>query len=128
MKKITIVMLLAAFFVMQISKGLVYAHSDDSLRDVVADSLYGGVAGALVGVATLAFVGEPGDHTSNIKVGAGIGMILGTIYGTMKVSRSVAKWEDGKMIVGLPAIQLDLGTSTEKNVPLWKLNIMELSY
>jgi hypothetical protein len=126
MKKMILVVLISLVFVT--SKGVVYAHSEDSLRDVVADSLYGGLAGALVGVATLAFVGEPEDHTDNIKVGAGIGMILGTVYGTMKVTRSVAKWDDGKMTVGFPAIQLDISGSTEKHVPLWKLNILELLY
>jgi len=120
--------LLSTIFVMQISTGAAFAHSQDSLQDVVTDSLYGGLAGAIIGVATLAFVDEPGDHADNIKVGAGIGVILGSIYGTVKVSRSVAQWENGTMTAQFPAVQLDVDASSNRVVPLWKLNLLHIAY
>jgi len=122
MQKITVIVLLAAVFVMQIFQGAAYAHEKDSLRAVVVDGLYGGVAGALVGVATMALADKPSEHKENIQIGAGIGVILGTIYGTVKVSRPLAKWEDGKMTAQLPAIQFDLDTAA------WKFDILHIAY
>ena len=133
MKKVTVAVLFA--IVMQISASIVHAQQpyrlniqkDDSLQRVVSDSLYGALAGALIGVATLAFVDEPKDKTDNIRVGAGTGLILGSIYGTMKVSRSFANLEDGKMTVQFPEIQIDPYALVDGNT-FWKANLLHISY
>ncbi len=43
--------------------------------------IYGTVAGALVGVATLAFASNPGDNLMNIARGASLGLYTGILLG-----------------------------------------------
>jgi len=52
---------------------------EDSINDmyVVAGS---GVGGAIIGLSTLSFVSEPGDHLKNILVGAALGVIGGVAF------------------------------------------------
>src|SRR5690606_31504694 len=39
-----------------------------------------GIGGAVLGLSTLSFVDEPGDHLPNIWTGAAIGVIAGVIF------------------------------------------------
>lgn len=105
----------------------VHAASSDSLGRIVTDSLYGGAAGALVGAATLAFVDKAGDHTDNIGQGAAIGVILGAIYGTMKVSGPLAEVKDGKMTVKIPVIQIAPDAS-RKGALIFNLDLVRFSF
>ncbi len=107
---------------------VVYAGRSDSLSEVVMDGLYGGLAGAIVGAATLAFVDRASEHEDNIKVGAGAGVILGTVYGTAKLSRALAEVKDGTMTVQLPAIQLTTDASVERGATSFNLNLFQLSF
>ena len=52
---------------------------EDSLADmyVVAGS---GLGGAVIGLSTLSFVEEPGDHLKNILVGAALGIMGGVAF------------------------------------------------
>lgn len=52
---------------------------EDSINDmyVVASS---GLGGAIIGLSTLSFVSEPGDHLKNILVGAALGVIGGVAF------------------------------------------------
>ncbi len=134
MRKATIAVLLT--LMIQISTDVVHAQQpyrldiqkEDSLQRVVSDSLYGALAGALIGVATLAFVEEPKNKVDNIRVGAGAGLILGSLYGIMKVSRSFANLEDGKITVQFPEIQLDPNASIEDSTLFWKANLLHIPY
>ncbi len=114
MKKIVAVIVFSVFVALLPVK-TVYAESD-SLKRILTDGLYGGAAGALVGAASLAFVDNAGDKTSNIGQGAAIGVILGVIYGTAKVSGAFAEVKDGKLLVDIPAIQLFSNTAVGVNV------------
>ena len=51
-------------------------YFEDSFRDI---SIIGAAAvgGAVLGLSTLSFVDEPGDHLKNVVVGAAVGIILG---------------------------------------------------
>lgn len=59
----------------------------DQMKEFLMSCAYGTAAGALVGVATLAFTDDPGSHMNNIARGAslglyaGIGMGLYLVYG-----------------------------------------------
>ncbi|MBI5746932.1 MAG: hypothetical protein HZA13_08010 [Nitrospirae bacterium] len=75
---------------------------DNAMREVFRDGFYGGLAGALVGGAILAFKDEPGDHLNYIAYGAAGGVLVGTIYGLASVSRAFAEVENGKVYVNLP--------------------------
>ena len=52
---------------------------EDSVNDmyVVAGS---GLGGAVIGLSTLSFASEPGDHLKNILVGASLGVIGGVAF------------------------------------------------
>lgn len=127
MKRIGAIVIFSVW-VMLLPVKTVYAASSDSLDRIVTDSLYGGAAGALVGAATLAFVDKAGDHTENIGKGAAIGIILGAIYGTMKVAGPVAEVKDGKMRVNFPAIQMSPDAAALKGSLLWKLDMVQVSF
>jgi hypothetical protein len=124
MKRIPAVFSLIVFTLF-LSTNTIHA-ADDSLGRIVKDSLYGGAAGALVGAASLAFVGKAGDHTENIGRGAAIGVILGAIYGVTKVSGALAEIKDGKIVAGIPRIQLE--NSTFGNRSLWTVDMVKVSF
>jgi len=70
---------------------------------ILKDGLYGGLAGALVGTATLAFTDDPSDHLDRIAYGAAIGVIVGTVFGIAQASHSsFVQLENGRVTVGLP--------------------------
>ncbi|MEK6577341.1 MAG: hypothetical protein AAB014_04915 [Nitrospirota bacterium] len=75
---------------------------ENAVRSVFTDGFYGGLAGALVGGAFLAFRDEPGDHLNYIAYGAAGGVLAGTLYGLASVSRAFAEVENGKVYVNLP--------------------------
>jgi hypothetical protein len=66
------------------------------LRDFLMSCAYGTAAGALVGLATLAFSEDPSKNFSNVAKGAslglyaGIGMGLYMVYGESSTSSSMA--------------------------------------
>jgi hypothetical protein len=72
------------------------------MEEVFRDGFYGGLAGALVGGAILAFNDEPGDHLNYIAYGAATGVIVGTVYGVASVSKAFTEVENGKVYVNLP--------------------------
>lgn len=47
-----------------------------------------GLGGAVLGLSTLSFYGRPQDHLSNIGIGFGVGVIIGTIYTTYQAASS----------------------------------------
>lgn len=115
MKKIVAVIVFSVFVALLPVK-TVHAAESDSLKRVLTDGLYGGAAGALLGTASWALAEEPKDKTSNIGKGAAIGVILGVIYGTAKVSGAFAEVKDGKMMVQIPTIQLFSNMSVGVNM------------
>ncbi|MAE58200.1 MAG: hypothetical protein CME69_04925 [Halobacteriovorax sp.] len=52
------------------------SFAQESLKDITTIAGLGGV-GAVLGLSTLSFVEEPGDHLQNIVVGGAIGIIIG---------------------------------------------------
>jgi hypothetical protein len=70
---------------------------DDSIRDIsiIAGT---GAAGAVLGLSTLSFVEEPGDHLKNIVVGGAIGIILGVgIVAYSQANKSKGLYENAKI-------------------------------
>ncbi|MBI3802696.1 MAG: hypothetical protein HY282_02910 [Nitrospirae bacterium] len=83
------------------------AHADDTAKQVFTDGFYGGLAGALVGAAVMAFTKHPSDHLKDIAVGAGAGVIAGTLYGIGKASRAFAEIDNGHLTVQLPTLRFE---------------------
>jgi len=96
--------------------------AENSFETILKDGFYGGLAGTLVGTATLAFTDDPSDHLNHIAYGAAIGVIVGTIVGVVQTSKSMVELENGRVMVGLPVPETRivsglLGSSkTEVNV------------
>jgi hypothetical protein len=102
-------------------------RAEDGLAGVMHDALYGGMIGALVGAAVLPFTEHPGDHLDYIAIGAGAGVIAGTLYGLVQANRSFAALEDGRLTVGLPLPELRpvlagsrLGIATDVTLFAWR--------
>jgi len=70
---------------------------DDSIRDV-AIIAGAGAGGAILGLSTLSFVEEPGDHLKNIVVGGAIGIIIGVgIVAYGQANKSKGLYENAKL-------------------------------
>lgn len=55
-------------------------------RRQIATIVYMGLAGAVLGLSTLSFYGRPQDKLSNIPLGFGVGVVIGTIYMTYQAA------------------------------------------
>ncbi len=55
-------------------------------RRQISTIVYMGLAGAVLGLSTLSFYGRPQDHLTNIPLGFGVGVIVGTIYMTYQAA------------------------------------------
>ena len=100
MRKMVILLLLIGLMGWTSPKEAIGAEA--SFETVLKDGFYGGLAGALVGTATLAFTDDPGDHLDRIAYGAAIGVIVGTVVGIVQTSKSLVELENGRVMVGLP--------------------------
>ncbi|MBJ6800222.1 hypothetical protein [Geomonas propionica] len=87
---------------------------ENAMRTIFEDSFYGGLAGGLVGAATLAFTNKPGDHLQNVGIGAGIGVIIGAVYGAVTTSRSLAEYDNGKVKFAIPTIHPEIREGNAK--------------
>lgn len=74
-------------------------YFEDSFRDI---SIVGATAvgGAVLGLSTLSFVDEPGDHLKNILVGAAIGIILGVgLVAYMAATKNKDLYEENTLLI-----------------------------
>lgn len=55
-------------------------------RRHLANIIFAGLAGAVLGLSTLSFYGRPQDKLNNIAIGAAIGVIGGTLFSTYKAA------------------------------------------
>jgi hypothetical protein len=131
MKKIAF-MIVFSMLVALLPVKTVYAGGSDShsnaLGRIFTESLAGGAVGALVGAATLAFVDKASDHTENIGKGAAIGVILGAVYGTMKVSGPLAELNNGKIKLAFPAIKPVPSAFASKDTFVWNIEMFRASF
>lgn len=67
--------------VLALTCGIAPRASANPTKELVLTSAYGIVAGSIVGLASLAFFPEPGEHLRNIALGASIGLYAGTALG-----------------------------------------------
>lgn len=57
-----------------------YTNSGRSFKRNVATVLFASIGGAVLGLSTLSFYGEPQEHTNNITLGALLGFVGGVGY------------------------------------------------
>jgi hypothetical protein len=61
-------------------------------RRQISTIVYMGLAGAVLGLSTLSFYGRPQDHLTNIPIGFGVGVIIGTIYMTYQAATNPSEF------------------------------------
>jgi hypothetical protein len=83
-------------------------------RKQVATIIFSGLAGAILGLSTLSFYGRPQEKLDNIAMGAALGVIVGTVYTTYKVTRAPYDMYRG--------VELDTQTEYEKRFSNVALN------
>lgn len=108
--------------------GIAEARRDNAMEEVLIDGFYGGLAGALVGAAFMAFKDDPGDHLNDVAIGAGIGVIAGTLYGVGRAARAFAEVEGGKLTVQMPTIRFDLEPVGKGLQPRWSADLFRLDF
>ncbi|ACH39305.1 hypothetical protein Gbem_2293 [Citrifermentans bemidjiense Bem] len=79
--------------------------AENAFKTVFEDSMYGGLAGGLVGAALVVFAKKPADHLDYIAYGAASGVLVGAAYGVLTTSRSFAEIENGKVKFAIPTIK-----------------------
>lgn len=75
-------------------------------RRHLANIVFAGLAGAVLGLSTLSFYGRPQDRLSNIAVGFAVGVIGGTMFSTYKAAaepREFYGFEDPALRFEAPA-------------------------
>jgi hypothetical protein len=102
--------------------------AESEMKQVFTDGFYGGLAGALVGAAIMALTDEPKDHLNNILIGAGVGVIAGTVYGIAKASRAFAEVHDGRITLQAPTIRLNFDPSAKSAPPLWSADLLRVPF
>lgn len=126
MKRATGMVLLLSMLV-SLSPGAAQARTS-AMEEVFVNGFYGGLAGALVGAAFMAFKEHPGDHLNDIAIGAGVGVIAGTLYGIGKATRAFAEIQDGKMTVQMPTVRFDLEPVGKGMQPRWSADLLRLDF
>jgi len=113
MKKIVASLLLISVITIFLPAKVQAVESDNDMLTVLKSSFYGGLTGALIGTAFLAFRDKPSDHLKDIRVGAGVGVILGTAYGLAKTTGAFVEIQDGHVTVQAPTLQFDIDPDTK---------------
>lgn len=88
--------------------------AETGVKNLFENSLYGGLAGTLVGAACLAFTNTPSDHLNYIYIGAASGVILGVAYSLAQESKALVAVENGTFKVAMPTITPEFQTVDAK--------------
>lgn len=88
--------------------------ADNVFKTVYEDSLYGGLAGTLVGAAFMAFTEKPADHVDYVIYGAAGGVLVGAAYGLYGTTKSLAEVERGRVKFAFPTVTTSLQEANSK--------------
>jgi hypothetical protein len=88
--------------------------AETAFKEIVQDSIYGGIAGTVVGAAVLAFSHKPGDHLEYMAYGAAAGVLGGAAYGYF-TSRALVEVDNGNVKFAIPTVMPDLQGSSKKS-------------
>lgn len=111
--------------------GLFPLHAEAAENDVkmiFTDGFYGGLAGALVGAAFMAFSDHPKDHWNDVAIGAGVGVIAGTLYGIGRASRAFAEIHNGEVTLQVPTIRLNLDSAVKGSRPGLSADLLRIPF
>lgn len=63
-------------------------------RKQLATIVFAGLAGATLGLSTLSFYGRPQEKLKNVPIGLALGVIVGAVYTTYRVSTRPYQYEE----------------------------------
>ena len=103
-----------------------FAVDENAFRETFTSAFYGASVGALVGAALLVFTKKPADHLDYMGFGAATGVLVGTVYGVARSSRSFVSIDNGSIRIGMPTIIPDLveSPSTRQTTLAWRADIL----
>ena len=73
------------------------AASTTSVRRNIATIIFCGVGGAVLGISTLSFYGDPQNHIGNITTGFALGLIGGATYVTMQMTEAAKEQAESQL-------------------------------
>ncbi|MGZ3769693.1 MAG: hypothetical protein ACXVCP_00835 [Bdellovibrio sp.] len=82
-KRTSVIMVLIIFLAAPFSHG----QTNRTIKRNVATVLFASLGGAILGLSTLSFYGEPQEHTDNITAGALLGFAAGMSYVIIESSK-----------------------------------------
>ena len=85
--------------------------AESAIKGVFTDSVYGGLAGTLVGAAVLAFAKKPGDHLDYMAYGAATGVLVGAAYG---IGKAMVEMDNGRVKWSMPTLIPDFQDTNSK--------------
>jgi hypothetical protein len=87
-----------------------------SIRRNLATVIFFSLGGAVLGISTLSFYGDPQNHLGNIYTGLGLGLVAGTLY----VTNQAADNKDAMALDPLKEIQARQAPVKRAQVALWR--------
>lgn len=112
MKNLVVILLLTVMASVVIPTQ-VQARNSGGTREVLENSFYGGLTGALIGAAFLAFRDKPSDHYEDFRIGAAVGVIVGTLYGLARTTQAFAEYNNGSVAFHIPTLQFDVDSENK---------------
>lgn len=98
-------------------------------RRQISTIVYMGLAGAVLGLSTLSFYGRPQDHLTNIPIGFGVGVIVGTVYMTYQAAANPNEFYKEVQIEYRPKFIDPMPESyTASDILLKNKNVQKVSY
>ena len=83
MKRALLLFVTAFMFVTSISQAQSSSTSMVGYKRKIATVMFAGLGGAVLGLSTLSFYGEPEEHIGNIWAGLAVGLIGGAVFVSM---------------------------------------------
>lgn len=85
-QKASVAILFVVFFFSSLLPELAQAEASQffGVRRSVATIIFCGLGGAVLGISTLSFYGDPQNHIGNITTGLALGIIGGSVYVTTR--------------------------------------------
>ncbi len=107
-------LLTSVTFLLSLNWGLPVSAAEVRFKETAIDSLYGCLAGGLVGAAVLAFTKKPGDHLDYMAFGAGGGAVAGATISMFSGPKALAELENGKIRLSVPTVIPDIRDTNSK--------------
>lgn len=115
MKIIGRMLLPSVAFLLFLSRCLSASAAEIHLKETAVDSMYGCLAGGLVGAAVLAFTKNPGDHLEYMAYGAAGGVVAGATISMLSGPKALAELEgNGKIKLSVPTVIPDIRETNSK--------------